>query len=124
MNGFSFCTNSKVDFTPVSSDTEELKVSLKENLEFYPIDNFDIFSVVFFQSPSTFVPQKFFDSKKSKIYLSLYNRTKKDDLVAYDTLEDQKQVNVYSFQKVIKTILDETKFNLIIYTITRYCIEK
>ena len=117
MNGFSFCTNSKVDFTPISSDTGELKVSLKEKLEFYPIDDFDIFSVVFFQSPSTFVPQKFFDSKKSKIYLSLYNRTKKDDFVAYDTLEDQKQVNVYSFQKVLKTILDETKiqFNYVHY---------
>ena len=117
VNGFSFCTNSKVDFTSISSDIEDLKVTLKENLEFYPKDYFETFSVVFFQSPSTFVPQKFFDSKKSKIYLSLYNKTQKEDIIAYDILENQQQVNVYSFQKTIKTILDETKiqFNYIHY---------
>ena len=117
MNGFSFCTNSKIDFTPINSDKKELKISLKEKLEFYPKDDFEIYSIVFFQSPSTFVPQKFFDSKKSKIYLSLYNKIKKEDIVAYDILENQQQVNVYSFQKEIKTILDETKiqFNYIHY---------
>ena len=98
MNGFSFCTNSKIDFTPINSDVKELKVSLKK-IRVFPKDNFEIFSVVFFQRPSTFVPQKFFDSKKSKIYLSLYNKTPKEDIVAYDILESQQQVNVYSFEK-------------------------
>ena len=117
MNGFSFCTNSKIDFTPINSDKKELKISLKEKLEFYPKDDFEIYSIVFFQSPSTFVPQKFFDSKKSKIYLSLYNKIPKEDIVAYDILENQKQVNVYSFGKEIKTVLDETEiqFNYIHY---------
>ena len=117
VNGFSFCANSHIDFTPINSGIEELKVSLKKKLEFFPKDNFEIFSVVFFQRPSTFVPQKFFDSKKSKIYLSLYNKTPKEDIVAYDILESQQQVNVYSFEKEIKTILDETKiqFNFIHY---------
>ena len=109
MNGFSFCTNSKIDFTPINSDVQELNVSLKENLEFYPKDNFEIYSVVFFQSPSTFVPQKFFDSKKSKIYLSLYNKIPKENIFAYDILESQQQVNVYNYRKEIKTILDETE---------------
>jgi len=109
VNGFSFCTNSKIDFTPINSDVQELNVSLKENLEFYPKDNFEIYSVVFFQSPSTFVPQKFFDSKKSKIYLSLYNKIPKENIFAYDILESQQQVNVYNYRKEIKTILDETE---------------
>ena len=63
-NGFSFCTNSKINFNPIISDKEDLKVLLKENLDFYPKGSFEVYSVVFFQSPSTFVPQKFFDPKK------------------------------------------------------------
>ena len=116
LNGFSFCTNSQIDFTPINDGIEDLKVSLKKNRVF-PKDDFEIFSVVFFQRPSTFVPQKFFDSKKSKIYLSLYNKTPKEDIVAYDILESQQQVNVYSFEKEIKIILDETEiqFNFIHY---------
>ena len=117
VNGFSFCTDSQIDFTPINSGIEELKVSLNKKLEFSPKDDFKIFSAVFFQRPSTFVPQKFFDSKKSKIYLSLYNKTSKEDIVAYDILESQQQVNVYSFEKEIKIILDETEiqFNFIHY---------
>ena len=117
VNGFSFCTNTQIDFTPINDGIEDLKVSLKKKIEFFQKDDFEIFSVVFFQRPSTFVPQKFFDSKKSKIYLSLYNKTPKEDIVAYDILESQQQVNVYSFEKEIKIILDETEiqFNFIHY---------
>ena len=36
VNGFSFCTNSQIDFTPINDGIEDLKVSLKKKLEFFP----------------------------------------------------------------------------------------
>lgn len=121
-NGFSFCTNSKINFNPIISDKEDLKVLLKENLDFYPKGSFEVYSVVFFQSPSTFVPQKFFDPKKIEIYLSLYKKTNKKDVFTYDIIENQNQVNVYSYQNEIKFILDETeiKFNYTHYNSILY----
>ena len=68
MNGFSFCTNSKIDFTPINSDVQELNVSLKENLEFYPKDNFEIYSAVFFQSPSTLFLKNFLIQKNQNLF--------------------------------------------------------
>ena len=121
-NGFSFCTNSKINFNPIISDKEDLKVLIKENLDFYPKGSFEVYSVVFFQSPSTFVPQKFFDPKKIEIYLSLYKKTNKKDVFTYDIIENQNQVNVYSYQNEIKFILDETeiKFNYTHYNSILY----
>ena len=110
-NGFSFCTSSKIDFVSSLNNNSNFKTELDDYLGYYTNGDFDSFSIILFQYPSTFVPQNLFNKKQSKLYLSLYHKALETDIVAYDTLEEVEQVNVYSFPESIKNILEEANVN-------------
>jgi len=113
MNGFSFCTHTKIDFVLSSpNDLSNFKNTLDEYFDYYPKASFASFSVLFFQSPSTFVPQQFFEESQTEQYLKLFKKTKETDHVVFDTLEgESNQVNLYTIPKGIKEALAQTDFH-------------
>jgi len=67
---------------------------------------------LFFQSPSTVVPQQFFEESQTEQYLKLFKKTKETDHIVFDTLEgESNQVNLYTIPKGIKEALAQTDFH-------------
>ena len=120
-DGFSFCTPSKSDFIPTANE-EDARQALKEYFDYYPEGSFTNFSVVSFLGPSTFVPLTLFNKKQPERYLALYNKPKKKEIVQYDVLEEENQVNVYSYSSKlvsdIKSVV--SKFDMIHYNTLLY----
>jgi hypothetical protein len=111
VNGFSFCTQSKVDFLPTSSVVSDGKSLFEEFINYYPKNSFKAISVVHFSHPSTFVPLALFDVSQKKRYLSHYKIAAKNDVFHHDTLEKSTKVNIYSYPKEIETILETSANN-------------
>ena len=63
-NGFSFCTSSKIDFVSSLNNNSNFKTELDDYLGYYTNGDFDSFSIILFQYPSTFVPQNLFNKKQ------------------------------------------------------------
>jgi hypothetical protein len=72
VNGFSFCTQSKIDFLPLNKDPEEFKKAFEEYIDYYPKNTLTSISLVHFEHPSAFVPKPLFDEKFLERYLSHY----------------------------------------------------
>ena len=111
VNGFSFCTKSKVDFLPRNNEILDFKPTFDEFISYYPKKNFRAISIVHFSYPSTFVPQTLFDISYKEKYLSRYNSNSKNDIFIHDILKESKKVNVYSYPKEIELILETNKNN-------------
>ena len=111
MDGFYFCTQSKIEFIPHFEDSQDFHETLIEYLDYHRKENFNAFSLVSFHNPSTFIPLSFFDKSYCEDYLSLYKKTKNSEIVSYDTLEDENQVNLYSFPRYISKALKKSKIN-------------
>jgi hypothetical protein len=110
-DGFYFCTQSKVEFIPSLQDPKDFHKILIDYLDYHSKESFNAFSLISFHNPSTFVPLPLFDKSFCKDYLGLYNRTKDHEIILYDTLEEDYQVNLYSFPRFISVALKESKFN-------------
>lgn len=107
VNGFSFCTPSKTEFVPITDNIEDFKSALKDLLSFYPKETFSNTQIVSYHQPSTFVPDLFFDKNLLPNYLQLYGTVDEHSALNFDVLEEEKQVNVYSYPKLILEILNQ-----------------
>lgn len=121
VNGFSFCTQSKIDFLPLNKDPEEFKKAFEEYIDYYPKNSLASISLVHFEHPSVFVPKPLFDEKFLERYLSHYKLDKGDQSFGYDTMSENDQVNVYSYSTKIKSLLEtaensfqETHYNTLL----------
>ena len=117
VDGFSFCTQSKIEFIPTLKTSHNFNKILKEYLEYYVKKSSDFVSIILFQNPSIFVPISFFDESLSENYLGFFNKPKDYEIVSYDLLEESNQVNIYSFPKSIRIAIEESKIN---FELTHY----
>lgn len=111
VNGFCFCTKSKVDFLPISNEISDIKPAFDEFINYYPKRSFKAISIIHFSHPSTFVPQTLYDVSQKKRYLSHYKLTSQNDVFVHDILKESKKINVYSYPKEIESILETNKNN-------------
>lgn len=111
VNGFSFCTPSKTEFVPLTENIEDFKSTLKDLLLFYPKSTFTQTQIVCYHQPSTFVPKAFFDKKLLSNYVKFLGTLDAHSALNYDELEEEKQVNVYSYPKTILEILNQNLEN-------------
>lgn len=117
VDGFSFCTQSKIDFIPSLKTSQNFDKILKEYLKYYIKRSSAFVSIILFQNPSIFVPISFFDESLSENYLGFFNKPKDYEIVSYDILEESSQVNIYSFPKSIRIAIEESKIN---FELTHY----
>jgi hypothetical protein len=109
VNGFSFCTQSKVDFLPANNDQNEFNKAFEEFIDYYPKKTFTAISLIHFEHPSTFIPKALFSENHLERYLSHYKTNKGDSSFQYDILDEEDQVNVYSYPKEIQSLLETTE---------------
>ena len=107
VNGFSFCTKSKVDFLPTNNQNSDFKPAFDKFINYYPKKNFKAISIIHFSHPSTFVPQTLYDDSQKKRYLSHYKTSSQNDVFIHDILKESEKVNVYSYPKEIESILED-----------------
>ena len=106
MNGFSFCTQSKIEFIPSPNSLYlDFPKEFDEYLNYYPQGTFSNISLIHFTGPSTFVPKSLFQSDLMDQYLQYYKKTDPRDIYNYDTLEEE--VNVYSFSEIIQNTVNK-----------------
>jgi hypothetical protein len=109
VNGFSFCTHSKIDFIPTPKCASDFKKAIEDFFDYYPKETFLSYSLLFYQNPSVFVPEKFFDDSRAKEYLELFKKTDETDAIAYDSVDvEENQINLYTFPKEIKEVLTQS----------------
>ena len=115
--GFSFCTTNSVDFFSHPGDMSEFEYTFRDFLEKNYHENFEYFSIIFFQNPSTLVPYVFFDNQRLDDYLNLYFKKPKAEIVIFDKLINQERINIYSVPKKIYNIIDklDIDFNIFHY---------
>ena len=115
-NGFSFCTENKVDFFSHFSDINEFENSIKNFLDNQQ-KNFEYFSVIFFQNPSTLIPSIFFDKNRLDDYLSYYFKKPETEIIIYDELKQEDKTNVYSIPEKLHNMIKklDIDFNLFHY---------
>ena len=109
VNGFSFCTHSKIDFVATPNGVEDFQQAFNDYLAYYPEGSFSSASAIFFQNPSCFVPLSLFDKSHAEQYVSLHHKPKESETLAFDILQEEAQVNLYYHSKPIKKILTESK---------------
>ena len=109
VNGFSFCTQSKVDFLPSNPDQKEFKKAFDEFIDYYPKNTFSAISLIHFEHPSTFVPKSLFSEKHLERYLSHYKINKGNNTFRFDYNDENSQVNVYSYPNEIQILLETSE---------------
>jgi len=121
-DGFYFCKSSEIVFIPLNNNLDNFNKSLNLYLDSYSQESFGEISIIFFQNPSTFVPLSLFDKSLSNRYLNLFNKPKINEVLAYDSLNEIEQVNVYTYPKYINSILKESQidFSLLHYNTILY----
>ena len=115
VDGFSFCTKSKIDFFSSSNNQKNFIDILNGYLDKEEKDFIESIKFISFHNPSTFVPYSLFDNSRSKEYLKLYSKEKKDEIVNYDKIEQISQINVYTFPRHISNDLKKVNLNLEIF---------
>ena len=123
-NGFSFCTNNSLDFFSHPDYISEFEYSVRNFLYKNHLKNFEYFSIIFFQNPSTLVPYDFFDKQRLDDYLNLYFKKPNAEIVIYDKLIDQEKINVYSVPKKIYDIIDKLDIDFNIFHYNSLLIKK
>ena len=115
VNGFSFCTPSRTEFTPFTKNICDFESALEELLNFYPKGMFSGTQIISYHQPSTFVPVKFFDKNLLKNYLHILGNIDENSGLNFDLLKEESQVNVYSYPKIILEILNQQINNATLY---------
>ena len=115
VDGFSFCTKSKIDFFSSSNNQKNFIDILNGYLDKEEKDFIESIKFISFHNPSTFVPYSLFDNSRSKEYLKLYSKEKKDEIVNYDKIEQISQINVYTSPRHISNDLKKVNLNLEIF---------
>ena len=111
-DGFSFCTNSKIDyFFSINNQNNFIEI-FNGYLNQEDKDWFESIKFVSFHNASTFVPNSLFDNSRSKDYLRLYTKEKENEIVSYDNIKQVSQINVYTFPKSISNNLKKVNINL------------
>ncbi len=110
-DGFYFCKSSEIVFIPTNNNSNDLNKALNLYLDSEVQESLNEISIILFQNPSTFVPLSLFDKSLSKRYLNLFNKAKDNEVLAYDILNEIKQVNVYSYPKYIYSVLKKSKID-------------
>ena len=114
-DGFSFCTNSKIDYFFSPNNQKNFINILNEYLDKQEKSFIESIKFTSFHNPSTFVPYSLFDNSRSKEYLKLYSKEKKDEIVNYDKIEQISQINVYASPRHISNDLKKVNLNLEIF---------
>ena len=114
-NGFSFCTNNSLDFFSHPDHISEFEYSVRNFLDKNHLKNFEYFSIIFFQNPSTLVPYNFFDKQRLDDYLNLYFKKPKAEMVINVNLIIHEQLNVNSVHQKINDIIDNLEKDLNIF---------
>lgn len=112
INGFSFCTKSKIDFFSSTNNQINFIEIFNGYLDQEDKDRFESIKFVSFHNASTFVPDSLFDNYRSKDYLKLYTKERENEIVSYDNIEQVSQINVYTFPKSISNNLKKVNINL------------
>jgi len=115
VDGFSFCTKSKIDFFSFSNNKRNLIDILNGYLDKEEKDFIASIKFISFHNPSTFVPFPLFDNSRSKDYLKLYSKEKKNEIVNYDKIEQISQINIYTSPRYISNDLKKVNLNLEIF---------
>lgn len=115
IDGFSFCSKSKIDFFSTSNNQKKFIDILNGYLEKEEKGFIESIKFISFHNPSTFVPYSLFDKSRSKNYLKLYSKEKKDEIVNYDKIEQISQINVYNSPRYISNDLKKVNLNLEIF---------
>ena len=115
VNGFSFYTPSRTEFTPFTKNICDFESALEELLNFYPKGMFSGTQIISYHQPSTFVPTKFFDKNLLKNYLQILGNIDENSGLNFDLLKEESQVNVYSYPKIILEILNQHINNATLY---------
>tara|TARA_B100001059_G_scaffold26597_1_gene21402 strand:- start:810 stop:1586 length:777 start_codon:yes stop_codon:yes gene_type:complete len=115
VNGFSFYTPSRTEFTPITENIGDFKLALEELLNFYPKEMFSGTQIISYHQPSTFVPIKFFDKNLLENYLHILGNIDENSGLNFDLLKEESQVNVYSYPKIILEILNQQINNATLY---------
>ena len=114
-DGFYFCTKSKIDFFYSTNNQKNLIDILREYLFKEEKDFIKPIKFISFHNPSTFVPFPLFDNSRSKDYLKLYSKEKKNEIVNYDKIEQISQINIYTSPRYISNDLKKVNLNLEIF---------
>ena len=112
VNGFSFCTKSKIDFFSSTNNQKNFIEIFNGYLNQEDKDWFESIKFVSFHNASTFVPNSLFDNSRSKDYLKLYTKERENEMVSYDNIKKVSQINVYTFPKSIDNNLKKININL------------
>ena len=107
VNGFSFCTPSKIEFIPTPDGDEDFKSALTELLGFYPKGTFEKAQIISYHQPSTFVPANFFDKKLLPNYLRFLGKVNSESVINFDELKEENTVNIYALPKARLEIIND-----------------
>ncbi len=104
MNGFSFCTKSKISFFDFKSNELNTK-TLKNWIKLKNI-SFSKNKLIIFNHQAAIIPKMLFDKNKTDQYLNTTLKLKKE-IVKYDVLDQTEQVVVYCINNSELKILSE-----------------
>lgn len=122
-NGFSFCTDDNTNYFSHPNDTTEFENSIKNFLNNNQ-KNFEYFSIIFFQQPSTLIPTIFFDESRLDDYLSFYFKKSETEIIVYDELKKEDSTNVYSIPKKVYNVIGKLDVNFNVFHYTSILIKK
>ena len=122
-NGFSFCTDDNIDYFSHPIDTNEFENFTKKFLNNNQ-KNFEYFSIIFFQQPSTLIPTIFFDKNRLDDYLSFYFKKSEIEIIIYDELKKEDSTNVYSIPKKLYNVIEKLDVNFNIFHYNSILIKK
>ena len=122
-NGFSFCTDDNTNYFSHPNDTTEFENSIKNFLNNNQ-KNFEYFSIIFFQQPSTLIPTIFFDESRLDDYLSFYFKKSETEIIIYDELKKEDSTNVYSIPKKVYNVIEKLDVNFNVFHYTSILIKK
>ena len=122
-NGFSFCTDDNIDYFSHPTDTNEFENFTKKFLNNNQ-KNFEYFSIIFFQQPSTLIPTIFFDKNRLDDYLSFYFKKSEIEIIIYDELKKEDSTNVYSIPKKLYNVIEKLDVNFNIFHYNSILIKK
>jgi len=97
-DGFSFCTQSKIEFIP-HQGLDHFKNTFKEFFDFYPEGTFEKLSYVTFDTPSSLVPETFWDVDSAIDFAAPLGEKRADQSIGFDHLKQGGMVNLYYFKK-------------------------